>query len=133
MVHNDVLRHTVTYLNLSAKHAASKSWAPRGVKVCFGCCVPHPTDPTVLLRVHEYLDIICTRLGRSQGLIFEDYVPAADPKGQWTPAAGTVVNYGESLDWHMCWCCGTADYGSTYASSNGSNAAAGGRQHLALL
>lgn len=53
-------------------------------------------DPVVLMRIREYLDILCRRLQRAAGLIFEEYVPeAAGSTELWTPAHGTVVNYGE--------------------------------------
>jgi len=56
-------------------------------------------DPVVLSRILEYVCILCTRLQRSDGLIFEEYVPV--PEGtnkKWQPAAGSVVNYGHNLE-----------------------------------
>ena len=53
-------------------------------------------DATVLARIHEYLHILCTRLARTDGLIFEEYVPVAAADQQWQPAPGSVVNFGEA-------------------------------------
>lgn len=59
-------------------------------------CVTPYADPLLLIRIREYLDILCRRLQRSAGLIFEEYVPAAAGSTElWTPAPGTVVNHGE--------------------------------------
>lgn len=69
------------------------------------CC--HPTDlpaclciadRSVLQRIKEYLDILCTRLERVEGLICEDYIPETDAKKLWKPAPGSVVSYGEPAD-----------------------------------
>lgn len=51
-----------------------------------------PADATVLSRLLELVEILSTRLATSNGLIFENYTPAAG-KAQWT-AAGSLVNYG---------------------------------------
>lgn len=50
-------------------------------------------DPTVLLRLLDLLELFCTRLQRSNGLVFEGYTPAAG-KAPWTPAPDTTINYG---------------------------------------
>jgi hypothetical protein len=50
----------------------------------------------VLSRVYEYLHIICIKLARVNGLIFEEYMPAAEPTGLWLPAPHSLVNYGGS-------------------------------------
>jgi hypothetical protein len=50
----------------------------------------------VLQRIHETLHILCTRLQRSEGLIYEEYLPTADSSSsKWQPAPGTVVSYGK--------------------------------------
>lgn len=58
---------------------------------CCGCCA----DPVVLQRIQETLYILCTQLQRSEGLIFEEYLPTADSSSKWQPAPGTVVSYGK--------------------------------------
>jgi hypothetical protein len=52
------------------------------------------SDATVLQRLLELLDILCSRLARDQGLLYEAYLPgvAGEP---WQPAPGQVVLYGE--------------------------------------
>jgi hypothetical protein len=81
-----VLTHIPTTLNPTA-HAS----------------VSVPTDPVVLARILKYVRILCTRLERREGLIFEEYVP--QPEGsnkKWQPAAGSVVNYGEAGRCELC-------------------------------
>jgi mannose/cellobiose epimerase-like protein (N-acyl-D-glucosamine 2-epimerase family) len=51
-------------------------------------------DSTVLLRLLELLDILCSRLAREQGLLYEAYLPGAAGE-PWQPAPGQVVLYGE--------------------------------------
>jgi hypothetical protein len=51
----------------------------------------------VLSRILEYLHIICVKLARINGLVFEEYLPAAEPAGLWLPAPHSVVNYGAAL------------------------------------
>lgn len=51
-------------------------------------------DAGVLRRLLELLDIVCTRLQRCNGLVVEEYTPAADG-APWTPAPDTHINYGE--------------------------------------
>jgi hypothetical protein len=53
-------------------------------------------DATVLQRLLELLDILCSRLVREQGLLYEAYLPAA-AGAQWQPAPGQPVVYGEWL------------------------------------
>ncbi|WIA09790.1 hypothetical protein OEZ85_009165 [Tetradesmus obliquus] len=53
--------------------------------------------PTVLQRLLELLDILCARLAREQGLLYEAYLPAA-AGAQWQPAPGQVVVYGHNLE-----------------------------------
>lgn len=52
-------------------------------------------DPVVLARMLELLDILCSRLQRVQGLIFEGYEPGRTLDQLWRPTPGQVVNYGE--------------------------------------
>lgn len=52
-------------------------------------------NPTVLARLQELVDILCTRLVRVKGLIFEEYVPGATREELWVPAPGSTINYGE--------------------------------------
>jgi hypothetical protein len=52
------------------------------------------SDDTVLQRLLELLDILCSRLQREQGLLYEAYLPGADGE-LWQPAPGQVVLYGE--------------------------------------
>jgi hypothetical protein len=49
-------------------------------------------DSTVLSRLLELVAIICTRLARSKGLVYEEY-NAASGGAQWSSAGGTI-NYG---------------------------------------
>lgn len=51
-------------------------------------------DSNVLSRLLELLEIICTRLARSDGLVYEEY-SAGSGGAQWNAAGGTI-NYGES-------------------------------------
>lgn len=62
--------------------------------MCRAVCCARP-DAAVLARMLEYLHILCTRLQRTEGLVYEEYVPVADTNQKWQPAAGTVVNYGK--------------------------------------
>jgi hypothetical protein len=54
-------------------------------------------NATVLQRLLELLDILCSRLVREQGLLYEAYLPAA-AGAQWQPAPGQVMLYGKQLD-----------------------------------
>jgi mannose/cellobiose epimerase-like protein (N-acyl-D-glucosamine 2-epimerase family) len=65
------------------------------------------SDSTVLLRLLELLDILCSRLAREQGLLYEAYLPGAAGE-PWQPAPGQVVLYGEwgrKRALAACWCC----------------------------
>lgn len=53
------------------------------------CACRCDADGTVLSRLLELLDILCTRLGRSNGLLHEEYTPAGG-KGQWSPTGNIL-------------------------------------------
>jgi hypothetical protein len=59
-------------------------------------------DGTVLQRIKEYLEILCTRLERVEGLIFEDYILETDATKKWKPAPDSVVSYGAAADTAKC-------------------------------
>jgi hypothetical protein len=50
------------------------------------------------------LNILCTRLERVEGLIYEDYIPETDATKLWKPAPGSVVSYGKAADAARCCC-----------------------------
>lgn len=75
------------------------------------------SHPTVLQRLLELLDILCTRLAREQGLLYEAYLPAAGG-AQWQPAPGQVVVYGEQLLQAVVQCLVAAGAASVKFSSN---------------
>jgi hypothetical protein len=51
--------------------------------------------PLVLARLQELVDILCTKLVRVKGLIYEEYIPGATREELWVPAPRSIVNYGE--------------------------------------
>lgn len=57
-------------------------------------------DQTVLQRMLETLDIMCSKLVRLRGHLLDVYEPQSTTGGQWQPAAGAIVSYGECVCAH---------------------------------
>lgn len=56
-------------------------------------------DPVVFARLKEYVEIVCSRLTRVNGLLYEEYEPAVAANQMWRPNRDpkNVVNYGELM------------------------------------